>query len=215
MLEVVASQPGSNRLPPHNLEAERSVLGGVLIKPSAFDEVATALQVDDFFLPVHREIFDALLAIDTRRQPLDGIAVADELRVRGMIARLEGGEAYLLALSNSVPTAENVNHYARLVKEKATLRRLIAACAEIQSRAYGDFGQFEEFMDEAETQVFKVAQQNRRETYSAAPDIVEEVLHNIEARAAGRRRGPSTSPCTRPCARSRCSSSPRRCRSTS
>jgi len=187
MLEVVPSQPVSSRLPPHNLEAERSVLGGVLIKPSAFDEVATALQVDDFFLPVHREIFDAMLAIDKRRQPLDVIAVADELRVRGMIARLEGGEAYLLALSNSVPTAENVNHYARLVKEKATLRRLIAACAEIQSRAYGDFGQFEEFMDEAETQVFKVAQQNRRETYSAAPEIVEEVLHNIEVRAAERK----------------------------
>src|SRR3569833_148792 len=187
MLEVVSSQPVSNRLPPHNLEAERSVLGGVLIKPSAFDEVATALQVDDFFLPVHREIFDALLAIDTRRQPLDGIAVADERRVRGMIARLEGGEAYLLTLSNSVPTAENINHYARLVKEKATLRRLIAACAEIQSRAYGDFGQFEELLDEAETQVFKVAQQNRRETYSAAPDIMEEVLHNIEVRAAERK----------------------------
>jgi len=187
MLEVVSSQPVSSRSPPHNLEAERAVLGGVLIKPSVFDEVAMALQIDDFFLPAHREVFEAMLAIDKRRQPLDLVALADELRVRGMIARLEGGEAYLLALYNNVPTAENVNHYARLVKEKATLRRLIAACAEIQSRAYGDFGQFEEFLDEAETQVFKVAQQNRRETYSAAPDIMEEVLHNIEVRAAERK----------------------------
>jgi replicative DNA helicase len=187
MLEVVSSQPSSSRQPPHNLEAEKSVLGGVLIKPAAFDEVATGLQVDDFFLPAHREIFEAMLAIDKRQQPLDVIAVADELRVRGMVSRLEGGEAYLLALSNSVPTAENVGHYARLVKEKATLRRLIAACAEIQSRAYGDFGQFEEFLDEAETQIFKVAQQNRRETYSSADDIMEEVLHNIEVRAAERK----------------------------
>jgi replicative DNA helicase len=179
MLEVVSSQPSSSRQPPHNLEAEKSVLGGVLIKPAAFDEIATGLQVDDFFLPAHREIFEAMLAIDKRQQPLDVIAVADELRVRGMVSRLEGGEAYLLALSNSVPTAENVGHYARLVKEKATLRRLIAACAEIQSRAYGDFGQFEEFLDEAETQVFKVAQQNRRETYSSAGEMMEEVLHNI------------------------------------
>ena len=187
MLEVVSSQPVSSRSPPHNLEAERAVLGGVLIKPSVFDEVAMALQIDDFFLPAHREIFEAMLTIDKRRHPLDLVALADELRVRGMIARLEGGEAYLLALYNNVPTAENVNHYARLVKEKATLRRLISACAEIQSRAYGDFGQFEEFLDEAETQVFKVAQQNRRETYSAAPDIMEEVLHNIEVRAAERK----------------------------
>src|SRR3954466_5781117 len=187
MLEVVSSQPSSSRQPPHNLEAEKSVLGGVLIKPAAFDEVATGLQVDDFFLPAHREIFEAMLAIDKRQQPLDVIAVADELRVRGMVARLEGGEAYLLALSNSVPTAENINHYGRLVKEKAPLRRLIAACAEIQSRAYGDFGQFEEFLDEAETQIFKVAQRTRRETYSSAEDIMEEVLHNIEVRAAERK----------------------------
>jgi len=179
MLDVVSSQATPGRVPPHNLEAERSVLGGVFIKPAAFDEVATTLQVDDFFLPAHREIFEAMLAIDKRRQPLDVIAVADELRTRGMIARLDGGEMYLLTLSNSVPTAENVGHYARLVKEKATLRRLIAACAEIQSRAYGDFGEFEAFLDEAETQVFKVAQQNRRESYAAVGELMEEVLHNI------------------------------------
>jgi len=187
MLEAVPSQSPLGRQPPHNLEAERSVLGGVLIKPSSFDEIATSLQVDDFFLPGHREIFETMLTIDKRRQPLDVIAVADDLRMRGMLARLEGGESYLLALTNSVPTAENVLHYARLVKEKATLRRLIAACAEIQSRAYGDFGQFDEFLDEAETQVFKVAQQNRRETYSTATEIMDEVLHNIEVRAAERK----------------------------
>ena len=71
MLEVVSSQPSSSRQPPHNLEAEKSVLGGVLIKPAAFDEVATGLQIDDFFLPAHREIFEAMLAIDKRRQPLE------------------------------------------------------------------------------------------------------------------------------------------------
>ncbi|MES1158005.1 MAG: DnaB-like helicase N-terminal domain-containing protein, partial [Haliangium ochraceum] len=187
MLDVVSSQSNPGRSPPHNLDAERSVLGGVFIKPTSFDEVATALQIDDFFLPAHREIFEAMLAIDKRRQPLDVIAVADELRVRGMIARLEGGELYLLTLTNSVPTAENIAHYTRLVKEKATLRRLIAACAEIQSRAAGDFGDFEEFLDEAETQVFKVAQQNRRESYSSSSDLMEEVLHNLEVRTAERK----------------------------
>jgi replicative DNA helicase len=188
MLEVVSSNPASvARTPPHNLEAEKSVLGAIFIKPSAFDEVATNLEVDDFFLPVHREIFEAMLAIDKRRQALDIIAVADELKTRGMLARLDGGESYLLTLANAVPTAENVLHYARLVREKSTLRRLIAACAEVQSTAYGDFGEFETFLDEAETKVFKVAQQNRRETYSATGELMEEVLHNLEVRTAERK----------------------------
>jgi replicative DNA helicase len=188
MLEVVSSNPASAaRTPPHNLEAEKSVLGAIFIKPAAFDEVATNLEVDDFFLPVHREIFEAMLAIDKRRQALDIIAVADELKTRGMLARLDGGESYLLTLANAVPTAENVLHYARIVREKSTLRRLIAACAEVQSTAYGDFGEFETFLDEAETKVFKVAQQNRRETYSATGELMEEVLHNLEVRTAERK----------------------------
>ena len=188
MLELASSSAApSTRTPPHNLDAERSVLGGVLVKPAAFDEVATSLQVDDFFLPAHREIFEAMLELDRRRQPLDVIAVADELKTRGLLPRLEGGETYLLTLANSVPSAENIPHYSRLVKEKATLRRLISACAELQSSAYGDFGDFEQFLDEAETKIFKVAQQNRRESYSAASEMMEEVLHNIEVRASERK----------------------------
>jgi replicative DNA helicase len=188
MLELASSNAApAQRTPPHNLEAEKSVLGSVFIKPAAFDEVATSLGVDDFFQPAHREIFEAMLAIDKRRQAIDVIAVADELKVRGMLARLEGGLAYLNELANGVPTAENALHYARLVREKATLRRLIAACAEVQSTAYGDFGEFDTFLDEAETKVFNVAQQNRRETYSATGDLMEEVLHNLEVRTAERK----------------------------
>jgi replicative DNA helicase len=173
----------SGRLPPHNLDAERSTLGGVLIKPAAFDEMATLLSADDFFLPGHREIFEAMLEIEKRRQPIDLTLLGDELKVRGALPRLEGGEGYLMTLASSVPTAENIGHYARIVKEKATLRRLIAACAEIQSRAYGEFGNYEDFLDEAETAVFKVAQQNRRESYQAVGDMMNDVLEGIEARA--------------------------------
>ena len=174
---------GVGRSPPHNLEAERSALGGVLIKPSAFDEMATVLTSDDFFLPAHREIFEAMMEIERRRQPIDPIALGDELRTRGAVPRLEGGEGYLLTLAGAVPTAENISHYVRLVKEKATLRRLIATCAEIQSRAYGEFGSYEEFLDEAETAVFKVAQQNRRESFQPVSVLMTEVLEGIEERA--------------------------------
>ena len=180
------SRTGARSTPPHNLEAEKSVLGAVFIKPAAFDEMATALQVDDFFLPAHREIFDAMLA-STSGASRRRHRVADELKMRGMLPRLEGGEAYLSRSPTRCPPPRTSPHYARLVKEKATLRRLIAACAEVQSRAYGDFGEFEPFLDEAETAIFKVAQQNRRETYSSAGEMMEEVLHNIEVRASERK----------------------------
>jgi replicative DNA helicase len=178
---VAVLPPG--RQPPHNLEAERSALGGVLVKPSAFDEMATALTADDFLLPAHREIFEAMLALDKRRQPIDVISLGDELKNRGTLGRLEGGQAYLIELAASVPTAENIVHYARLVREKATLRRLIAACAEIQSRAYGEFGDYEQFLDESESMVFQVAQKNRRENARPIGELMGEVLEAIDARA--------------------------------
>src|SRR5262249_1405490 len=156
VLEVVSSNPAAaGRTPPPTLEAQNSVLGSVFIKPSAFDEVGTNLGTDDFFLPAHREIYEAMLALDKRRQAIDVIAVADELKTHGMLARLDGGQSYLNDLANGVPTAENVLHYARMVREKSTLRRLIATCAEVQSTAYGDFGEFETFLDEAETKGVK------------------------------------------------------------
>jgi len=85
------------------------------------------------------------------------------------------------------PTAENISHYVRLVKEKATLRRLIAACAEIQSRAYGEFGSYEEFLDDAETQIFKVAQQNRRESFQPVGELLGDVVSELQTRSMERR----------------------------
>jgi replicative DNA helicase len=126
-------------------------------------------------------------AIDRRKQPIDIISLADELKVRGSLPRLEGGESYLVALANTVPTAENIEHYVRLVKEKSTLRRLIATCAEVQSRAYGEFGNYEEFLDEAENAIFKVAQQTRKDSYSTVAEMMGEVLESIEERARERK----------------------------
>ena len=162
-------------------------MGGVLVKPTAFDEVATSLTADDFILPGHREIFAAMLELDKRRAPIDVISLGDELKTRGVLPRLEGGQAYLLTLANSVPTAENIGHYVRIVKEKATLRRLIGACAEIQSRAYGEFGDYEQFLDEAETQIFKVAQQDRRSSYSPVSELMGDVVEELQTRSMERR----------------------------
>jgi hypothetical protein len=129
--------PGSDsaRVPPHNLDAERSALGGVLVKPVMFDELATTLSTDDFFLPAHREIFDAMMEISRRQQPIDVVSLGDEIKSRGSLARLEGGAAYLIEIANAVPTAENIGHYVRLVKEKAIVRRMRSPRAPRSSRA--------------------------------------------------------------------------------
>jgi replicative DNA helicase len=148
------------RVLPHDHKAESDVLGAILIKPASFDEVAAVLEVDDFGLPVHREIFEATVALRARAVPLDITTIADELKTRGMLARLEGGESYLLAMANAVPTAENVLHYARIVREKATVRRLAAAAAEIQSGACGDFGEFEPFLEAAKAKIDRVVERS-------------------------------------------------------
>lgn len=122
--------------PPHDVEAERSVLGGVLLRASVLDEIAGLLEVDHFFLPAHRSIYEAMRHLAGKGLPVDAITVCDEIRRQGGMGRLEGGEGYFLTLANAVPTAEATPHYARIVADKAALRRLIAACADTMARAY-------------------------------------------------------------------------------
>lgn len=170
-----------SRVPPHNLEAERSVLGGLLIKPAASAEVASVLEVDDFFLPAHREIYEVMLHVEGRNEPIDPLVVADELRARGVLAKLDGAEEYLLKMTGAVPTAENIGHYAKIVREKAALRRLIASCADTMSRAYQDLAPFDELADDHRAQVDKIV---------AAPDsgpqrigeLLNTVLDDLEMR---------------------------------
>ncbi len=171
------------RKPPHDFDAEQATLGATFIKPAAIDDLKVTLQTDDFFFPQHREIYEAMLEVDRRGDPQDMIAVADVLRARGMMSRLDGGEAYLMALSNSVPTAESVRHYARIVREKSTLRRLIAACADLQTRAYGDFGDFDEFMAEAGQRVLALGTRNDDGPVRVG-DVLDEAMKEVELKAA-------------------------------
>jgi len=170
----------SQRTPPHNVEAEKSVLGAVFIKPEALHEISD-LAVDDMFMPAHREILDAIREVQRRRLPVDVIAVADEMKARGMLTRLDGGQSYLNELANGVPTAENIGHYARLVREKATLRKLIAAAAEIQSSCYGDVGDVRAFLDEQRAKL-GVIDTAGGDGASLIRDELEPTLESVEKR---------------------------------
>lgn len=140
--------------PPHSLAAERAVLGSVFIAPRCMGRLAKTLEVDDFFLPAHRHVYEAMLDVLAAGKPCDPVLVEAALMARETV-KATGGLAFLMELAGCVPTSENIGHYARTVKEKAALRRLISTCAMIQSRAYGGFGDYGAFIEETKAALLK------------------------------------------------------------
>jgi replicative DNA helicase len=145
------------KIPPQNLEAERSVLGALLIENEAIFKVVDTLRTNHFYKESHRKIFNAILALSKRREPLDLVILTDELLRRKELDEV-GGASYLSSLVESVPTAANVEYYAKIVREKALLRELISIATEITARGYADQDEAETLVDEAEKKIFEIAQ---------------------------------------------------------
>ena len=120
---------------PHNLEAERCVLGAILIHNDAFNVAAELVDQDDFFREAHRLVFERMIDLNERQQAIDFVTLKDELNRSGDLDKV-GGPAYVSALADGVPRSTNVEHYARIVKEKATLRNLIYSANKIVASAY-------------------------------------------------------------------------------
>ena len=166
----MASPP--ERLPPHNIEAEQSVIGSLLIDPDAVIRVAPFLRPEDFYRQAHGLIYEAILALHERREPADFITLSDELERRGQLEQV-GGAAYLANLLNVVPTAAHVEHYARIVERTALLRRLIDAAQQIAALAYSAAeADVDEVVDRAEQILFAVSE--RRLSRELVP--IQEVL---------------------------------------
>lgn len=146
-----------DKLIPHNLDAEQAVLGGLLIDPDAIIKIAPIVRAEDFYLEKHTWIFEATLALHERREPIDFLSVVAELDRRGKLNDA-GGAAYITALINAVPTAVHVEHYARLVEQVSTQRKLISAAGEIAGMAYDGSEDIETLIDRAEESIFAVAQ---------------------------------------------------------
>lgn len=123
-----------SNLVPHDFDAERAVLGSVLIRERLAD-VLGVVDAEDFHLPAHEAIYAAMQGLSAERKPLDVVTVMSALRTAGQLDRMEGGEGYLLTLTRATPTAESGRHYAEIVREKATARRLIEACLDAKDRA--------------------------------------------------------------------------------
>jgi replicative DNA helicase len=169
----------SHKLPPQNLEAEQSVLGGILIENEAINRVTEILDADDFYREAHRKIFNALITLSERDEPADLITLTNELRKADHLDSI-GGASYLASLIDSVPTAANIEYYAKIVKEKAILRKLIQTSTEIITQSYEDRGDVEVFLDEAERSIFEISEKRVRPSFYSIRDIVKESFKTIE-----------------------------------
>lgn len=168
------------RVPPQNVEAERSVLGGVLIDRDAVSRVLEFLVPEDFYSEKHKLIFDAIISLYQKNEPADLVTVTNELRNSGKLEGA-GGASYLSTLVDATPTAANIVHYGKIVHEKAILRRLISGATEIAEMGY-DEGQTEvdNFLDHAEQIIFEVAQRKFKPSFYAVKDIVKDSFKAIE-----------------------------------
>ena len=145
------------RVPPQNIEAEEAVIGSMLIEQSAVISALEILRPDDFYKETHRIIFRHMAEMADKLEAVDLVTLSEVLKAAGHLDRI-GGAAELARLANFVPTAANVEYYARIVAEKAVLRRLIAAATEIAASAYVSQSEVDELLDKAEETIFQISQ---------------------------------------------------------
>jgi replicative DNA helicase len=169
-----------DRTPPQDLEAEQSVIGGMLLSKDAIADVVETLRGDDFYKPAHQTIYEAILDLYGRGEPADAITVSSELTKRGELGRV-GGAPYLHTLISSVPTAANAGYYARIVSERAILRRLVEAGTRITQMGYADTGEVDDVVDRAQAEIYSVTERRTSEDYLPLAEIMEGTLDEIEA----------------------------------
>jgi replicative DNA helicase len=164
---------------PHNLEAERSVLGAILVHNDAFNLAVQVIDSGDFYRDAHRRVFEKMIALNERAQAIDFVTLKEELSRSGELDEV-GGPAYIASLADGVPRATNVEYYARIVKEKSTLRALIAAAGKILTNAYEADQESDLILDEAESAIFAVAEDRLKAGFISMRDLVKESYPKIE-----------------------------------
>ena len=167
------------RLPPHNVEAEQSVLGSLLIDRDAIIKVASYLKPEDFYIAANGTIYKAVLDLYNRREPTDFVTLSDELERRELLEEV-GGVSYLSSLLNAVPTAVHIEYYGRIVERHATLRRLIDAGTEIVGIGFRDEVDTEDALDAAERALFEVSQKRQTKDFQSIADVLDRYFDQID-----------------------------------
>ena len=164
------------RIPPHSIEAEKSVLGAALLSKDALFDVVEIVKADDFYDANHKEIFTAMLDLHRKNAPVDAQTVAEELKKRNSL-NMVGGRAYIASLSSETPTTANAADYARIIAEKASVRRLINTADDIVSKGYEGSMDAGQMLDYAESGIFEISQARQKGQYTHIKDVL---LENIE-----------------------------------
>jgi replicative DNA helicase len=179
-LADVAPPPGFERIPPHDLAAEQCVLGGMLMSKDAIADVIEIIGPLDHYRPAHQMVHEAILDLYSRGEPADAVTVADLMGKEGTLLRA-GGAGYLHTLFASVPTAANAGYYARIVREKAILRRLAEAGTRIAQFGYDATADADDMLDRAETALYAVADRRAGEDYLSLAEILPGAMDEVEA----------------------------------
>lgn len=169
----------ADRLPPQNIDAERAVLGSILLENNALIYTLELLDPSKFYLEAHRKIFSAMVELFEKNTPIDLVTLTEKLGVGGQLEAI-GGASYLAELLSSVPTAANVRYHARIVREKALLRNLITASTEIIAESYEDAGDVEELLDRAEQAIFEISEDRARPGFVNMIDLMKESIATVE-----------------------------------
>jgi len=177
-----ASSDLLRRVPPHNTEAEQAVLGGVFLRNDIFHTLVDTINDEDFYSPVHRIIYQAFQELYRRREPVDLVTVAEYLQTKGQLDEV-GGTVYLASLAESVASASNAVFHAQIVRDKSVRRRLIQTSSEILTSCFEAGEQTESLLDQAEQQIFSIAESKGKPVFMSSKDLVQRVFEQLEARA--------------------------------
>lgn len=170
---------GAVRIPPHSYEAEESVLGSILIDKQALTKIADWLQADDFYKDGHRVLYQAMIELYAKSEPIDVLSLTNRLKEKKLLEAV-GGELAVTHLATVVPTAGNVMHYAKIVQKTGTLRRLISVAADISELGFNEAEEIAGVLDEAERQLFAVSQQHHHHKFAKLSEALEEAFVRID-----------------------------------
>ncbi len=167
------------KVPPHNIEAEMSVLGALMLDKDAIIKIADLIRVGDFYKDSHNFIYEMMLELYEEREPIDVLSLSNKLEEKKKLDQI-GGSSYLAQLVNSVPSASNIVHYAKVVQKKALLRRLISEASAIMELGYQEGEDVEKILDEAEQKIFSVSQKYVKQDFIPIKSILESAFERID-----------------------------------
>jgi replicative DNA helicase len=184
VIPAAAKETSARPTLPYSQEAEESVIGGILLHPMTFNKVVEFLHPDDFYHPALRAIFEAMVECERASKPIDILTITEQMKALETLDKLRAvnGPDYLIELQSKVFSVENIEYHARMVRGKATARRLVQACSSIAAKGYGEYGDVDEYIDTAEREIFEIAQRSQKGSFEKIDKVLKEAIKALAAR---------------------------------